>query len=155
MSSSSQTKQSTDKLLTENTSFYLRVDSSRLKDFYSLIKSVAQIVDDEVTIFFSNDGLSIRQMDRSRFSLVDLTIKRSFFSGDVGFEKELEICVNLPLIESRLRLRDPNDALVLSLDETTDSLILSLEGSIKRLMKVDFPVLICGSQLPAIRTESH
>jgi proliferating cell nuclear antigen PCNA len=110
----------------------IKVDDLDL--FSKVLNAAAAVLEDEGTFFVTpNDGVTLRNMDKSRFAMVDLKIHPKYFHGEFKCDKEYIISIQMQDLRKILQRAGKEDVLTLKLDEVNDTLNFLFEGRVKRL----------------------
>lgn len=112
----------------------LKIKVDNLDLFTKVLNAAAAVLEDEGTFLVTpQDGMTLRNMDKSRFAMVDLKIQPNYF-GDDDFEcdKEYLITVQMQDLKKILQRARKDDVLTLELDEANDTLKFLFESHVKR-----------------------
>lgn len=101
--------------------------------FTKVLNAAAAVLEDEGTFLITpSDGVTLRNMDKSRFAMVDLKIKPSFFKGSFNCDKDYIITIQMQDLKKILQRARKDDTLTLELNEKNDTLNFLFEGSVKK-----------------------
>ncbi|MHA2329594.1 MAG: hypothetical protein ACXACR_13845, partial [Candidatus Hodarchaeales archaeon] len=92
----------------------------------------AVLEDDGTFLITPQDGITLRNMDKSRFAMVDLKIQPNYFGSEFECDKEYLITIQMQDMKKILQRARKDDILTLSLDETNDTLSFLFESHVKR-----------------------
>lgn len=109
----------------------IKVDDLDL--FTKVLNAAATVLEDEGTFVITpKDGMTLRNMDKPRFAMVDLKIKPEYFHGDFKCDKEYHISVQMQDLKKILQRGSKEDILTISLNESKNLLNFTFEGRVKR-----------------------
>ena len=109
----------------------IKVDDLEL--FTKVLNATATVLEDEGTFVISpKDGMTLRNMDKPRFAMVDLKIKPEYFHGDFNCDKEYRISVQMQDLKKILQRGGREDSLTIKLNESKKLLNFTYEGRVKR-----------------------
>ena len=109
----------------------IKVDDLDL--FTKVLNAAATVLEDEGTFVITpNDGMTLRNMDKPRFAMVDLKIKPEYFHGDFKCDKEYKVSIQMQDLKKILQRGGKEDSLTISLDEGKNLLNFTFEGRVKR-----------------------
>jgi proliferating cell nuclear antigen PCNA len=109
----------------------IKVDDLDL--FTKVLNATATVLEDEGTFVISpNDGMTLRNMDKPRFAMVDLKIKPEYFHGDFKCDKEYKISIQMQDLKKILQRGGKEDSLTITLNEGKNLLNFTFEGRVKR-----------------------
>jgi proliferating cell nuclear antigen len=109
----------------------IKVDDLDL--FTKVLNATATVLEDEGTFVVNpKDGMTLRNMDKPRFAMVDLKIKPEYFHGDFKCDKEYKISIQMQDLKKILQRGGKEDSLVITLDEGKNLLKFTFEGRVKR-----------------------
>ena len=101
--------------------------------FQIVLNAAAAVLEDEGTFLITpSDGLTLRNMDKSRFAMVDLKIKPSFFKGRFDCDKDYILTIQMQDLKKILQRARKDDTLTLELNEKNDTLNFLFEGPVKK-----------------------
>ncbi|MFX0207636.1 MAG: hypothetical protein ACFFDT_16735 [Candidatus Hodarchaeota archaeon] len=111
----------------------LKIKVENLDLFTKVLNAAAAVLEDDGTFLITpQDGMTLRNMDKSRFAMVDLKIQPIYFGDDFECDKEYLITVQMQDLKKILQRARRDDTLTLELDETNDTLNFLYESHIKR-----------------------
>ncbi|MFX0170432.1 MAG: hypothetical protein ACFE9L_00775 [Candidatus Hodarchaeota archaeon] len=110
------------------------VDTTKLKFFKKIMSAVVALLEDLAGNFVitPSEGVRLRNMDKSRFALIDLTIKPVFFEGTLQCDKEYGIAVNVKDFQKVLERVTGDGSLEITLDHANDALKFQSNGFLKK-----------------------
>ncbi len=109
----------------------IKVDDLDL--FTKVLNATATVLEDEGTFVVNpKEGMTLRNMDKPRFAMVDLKIKPEYFHGDFKCDKEYKISIQMQDLKKILQRGGKEDSLVITLDEGKNLLNFTFEGRVKR-----------------------
>ena len=107
----------------------MKIEINEVNEFKQVINALAVILDDATTFIISPEtGLCVRQMDKSRFILIDLTISPSYFEM-FEVDKEYLFTIDIRFVKQILQRAKGIDKIVLTLDENHQVLKFDFIGS--------------------------
>ncbi|MFW9903692.1 MAG: hypothetical protein ACFFFH_05125 [Candidatus Thorarchaeota archaeon] len=111
----------------------LKIKVENLDLFTKVLNAAAAVLEDDGTFLITpQDGMTLRNMDKSRFAMVDLKISPNYFSGDFVCDKEFLITIQMQDLKRILQRARKDDILTLELDEAKDTLNFLFESHVKR-----------------------
>ncbi len=109
----------------------IKVDDLDL--FTKVLNAAATVLEDEGTFVITpNDGMTLRNMDKPRFAMVDLKIKPEYFHGDFKCDKEYKVSIQMQDLKKILQRGGKEDELTITLDEGKNLLNFTFQGRVKR-----------------------
>ncbi|MHA1941572.1 MAG: hypothetical protein ACW99F_12085 [Candidatus Hodarchaeales archaeon] len=109
----------------------IKVDDLDL--FTKVLNAAATVLEDEGTFVITpNDGMTLRNMDKPRFAMVDLKIKPEYFHGDFNCDKEYKVSIQMQDLKKILQRGGKEDSLTITLDEGKNLLNFTFQGRVKR-----------------------
>ncbi len=112
----------------------LRIKVDNLDLFTKVLNAAVAVLEDDGTFLITpQDGMTLRNMDKSRFAMVDLKIHPDYFGGDFTCDKEYLITIQMQDLKRILQRARKDDVLTLELDEANDTLNFLFESHVKRL----------------------
>lgn len=109
----------------------IKVDDLDL--FTKVLNAAATVLEDEGTFVITpNDGMTLRNMDKPRFAMVDLKIKPEYFHGDFKCDKEYKVSIQMQDLKKILQRGGKEDSLTITLDEGKNLLSFIFQGRVKR-----------------------
>lgn len=106
-------------------------ENTNIKLLQKVISSINQLLDDEVTLKLTPSEFIIRCLDKSRFVMVDLTIKSSFFK-DFTITKDLLMTIPLSRLHSIFNCYRKTDTISITFDNFDQTLLIELINDISR-----------------------
>lgn len=107
----------------------LEIKVEDLDLFTKVLNAAAAVLEDEGTFFATpEEGLTLRNMDKSRFAMVDLKIRPSYFNDGFKCDQKYVISIQMQDLKKILQRAGKEDVLTIRLDETNDTLIFMYEG---------------------------
>ncbi|MFX1538524.1 MAG: hypothetical protein ACFFDI_30400 [Promethearchaeota archaeon] len=111
----------------------LKIKVENLDLFTKVLNAAAAVLEDDGTFLITpQDGMTLRNMDKSRFAMVDLKINPNYFSDDFICDKEYLITIQMQDLKRILQRARKDDILTLELDEAKDTLNFLFESHVKR-----------------------
>lgn len=111
----------------------LKIKVENLDLFTKVLNAAAAVLEDDGTFLITpQDGMTLRNMDKSRFAMVDLKINPNYFSGDFVCDKEYLITIQMQDLKRILQRARKDDKLTLELNEAKDTLNFLFESHVKR-----------------------
>lgn len=111
----------------------LRIKVENLDLFTKVLNAAAAVLEDDGTFLITpQDGMTLRNMDKSRFAMVDLKIHPNYFGSEFECDKEYIITVQMQDLKKILQRARKDDILTLELDEPNDTLNFLFESHVKR-----------------------
>lgn len=111
----------------------LKIKVDKLDLFSKVLNAAAAVLEDEGTFLITpQDGMTLRNMDKSRFAMVDLKIQPSYFTDEFICDKEYLVTIQMQDLKKILQRARKDDALTLELDESKDTINFLFEGLVKR-----------------------
>ncbi|UCG01667.1 MAG: hypothetical protein JSW11_18905 [Candidatus Heimdallarchaeota archaeon] len=111
----------------------LKIKVENLDLFTKVLNAAAAVLEDDGTFLITpQDGITLRNMDKSRFAMVDLKINPNYFSDDFVCDKEYLITIQMQDLKRILQRARRDDILTLELDEAKDTLNFLFESHVKR-----------------------
>ncbi|MFX0086504.1 MAG: hypothetical protein ACFFAU_12610 [Candidatus Hodarchaeota archaeon] len=109
----------------------IKVDSLDL--FAKVMNAAAAVLEDDGTFLVTQqDGLTLRNMDKSRFAMVDLKVEPSYFGGEFECDKDYLLTIQMQDLKKILQRARRDDSLTILLDETNQTLKFLFEGNVKK-----------------------
>lgn len=99
-------------------------ETSKVKILQKIIASINAVIEGDVNIKFTPTDVIIRSFDHSRYAMVDLNIKDSFFK-EFSLNKEIILTISLNRLNKVLGRYRNNDNVIISID-SYDQLLLIL-----------------------------
>ncbi len=112
----------------------LMIDVIDLDLFSKVLNAAAVVLEDEGTFIVTpEDGLTLRNMDKSHFAMVDLKIRPDYF-GEKKYncDKEYIISIQMQDLRKILQRAGREDELNIKLDEANDTLVFTFKGREER-----------------------
>ena len=111
----------------------LKIKVENLDLFTKVLNAAAAVLEDDGTFLITpQDGMTLRNMDKSRFAMVDLKISPNYFSDEFVCDKEYLITIQMQDLKRILQRARRDDLLTLELDEAKDTLNFLFESHVKR-----------------------
>ncbi|MFX0122744.1 MAG: hypothetical protein ACFFAE_03845 [Candidatus Hodarchaeota archaeon] len=111
----------------------LKIKVENLDLFTKVLNAAAAVLEDDGTFLITpQDGMTLRNMDKSRFAMVDLKINPNYFSDDFICDKEYLITIQMQDLKRILQRARKDDILTLELDEAKDTLNFLFESHVTR-----------------------
>ena len=111
----------------------LEIKVDELELFTKVLNAAATVLEDEGTFVITpKDGMTLRNMDKPRFAMVDLKIKPNYFHGDFKCDKEYRISVQMQDLKRILQRGGKEDILTITLNESKNLLNFTFDGRVKR-----------------------
>ncbi len=111
----------------------LKIKVENLDLFTKVLNAAAAVLEDDGTFLITpQDGMTLRNMDKSRFAMVDLKINPTYFSDDFICDKEYMITIQMQDLKRILQRARKDDILTLELDEAKGTLNFLFESHVKR-----------------------
>jgi proliferating cell nuclear antigen len=127
-----------------------KVRIANAKFWKDLIGAVSAQVD-EATFDLKPEGVSLRAMDPSHVTMVDMNCPKDMFE-EYSCEKVSKLCISLSNMLKLIRGVSADESLGLSLDEEKNQLEMRIEGRYSRTLKI--PILgATGEEAPEPRLE--
>jgi proliferating cell nuclear antigen len=109
------------------------IDVNDLDLFTKVLNAAAAVLEDEGTFIVTpNDGMTLRNMDKSRFAMVDLKIQPKYFGENFKCDREYIISIQMQDLKRILQRAGREDELNLRLDEANDTLVFTFKGREER-----------------------
>lgn len=110
------------------------VDTDKLKFFKKMMGAIVALLEDLAGNFVitPTEGVRLRNMDKSRFALIDLTIRPAFFEGTLQCDKEYGIAINVKDFQKVLERVTGDGSLEITLDHANDALKFQSNGFVKK-----------------------
>jgi proliferating cell nuclear antigen len=109
------------------------IDIDDLDLFSKVLNAAAAVLEDEGTFIVTpEDGLTLRNMDKSRFAMVDLKIRPTYFGEKYNCDREYIISIQMQDLKRILQRAGREDELNLKLDEANDTLVFTFKGREER-----------------------
>ena len=112
----------------------LKMKLDNLDLFTKVMNAAAAVLEDEGTFLVSPaDGLTLRNMDKSRFAMVDLKVEPSYFvGGEFECDEEMLLTIQMQDLKKILQRARKDDSLTILLDEKNETLKFLFEGNVKK-----------------------
>ncbi|MFX0014841.1 MAG: hypothetical protein ACFFB2_00425 [Promethearchaeota archaeon] len=111
----------------------LKIKVDKLDLFSKVLNAAAAVLEDEGTFLITpQDGMTLRNMDKSRFAMVDLKIQPAYFTDEFICDKEYLVTIQMQDLRKILQRARKDDTLTLELDESNDTFNFLYEGLVKR-----------------------
>ncbi|MHA1444092.1 MAG: hypothetical protein ACTSR4_05010 [Candidatus Hodarchaeales archaeon] len=111
----------------------LEIKVTDLELFTKVLNATATVLEDEGTFVITPDGgITLRNMDKPRFAMVDLKIAPQYFHGEFKCDKEYKISIQMQDLKKILQRGGREDSLVITLKEDKNLLVFTFEGRVKR-----------------------
>ncbi|MHA1512820.1 MAG: hypothetical protein ACTSRJ_02010 [Candidatus Hodarchaeales archaeon] len=111
----------------------LEIKVTDLELFTKVLNATATVLEDEGTFVITPDGgITLRNMDKPRFAMVDLKIAPQYFHGEFKCDKEYKISIQMQDLKKILQRGGREDSLVITLKEDKNLLVFTYEGRVKR-----------------------
>ncbi|MHA2244508.1 MAG: hypothetical protein ACXADY_06025 [Candidatus Hodarchaeales archaeon] len=111
----------------------LKIKVENLDLFIKVLNAAAAVLEDDGTFLITpQDGMTLRNMDKSRFAMVDLKIQPNYFGEDFECDKEHLITIQMQDLKKILQRARKDDILTLELDEANDTLNFLFQSHVKR-----------------------
>lgn len=105
----------------------------KLKVFKKIMGAIAALLEDDGDFTITpTDGIILRDMEKSRFALIDLNIRPGFFEGNFQCDKEYAIAVNVKDFQKVLDRIQGDGSLEITLDQAHDALKFQTNGYVKK-----------------------
>jgi proliferating cell nuclear antigen PCNA len=111
----------------------LEIKVTELDLFTKVLNATATVLEDEGTFVITPDGgITLRNMDKPRFAMVDLKIAPKYFDGNFKCDKEYKISIQMQDLKKILQRGGREDTLTITLKEDKNLLVFTFEGRVKR-----------------------
>ncbi len=111
----------------------LKIKVDNLDLFSKVMNAAAAVLEDDGTFLVTpQDGLTLRNMDKSRFAMVDLKVEPSYFGGQFECDKDYLLTIQMQDLKKILQRARKDDSLTILLDETNQTLKFLFEGNVKK-----------------------
>jgi len=111
----------------------LEIKVTDLDLFTKVLNATATVLEDEGTFVITPDGgMTLRNMDKPRFAMVDLKIAPTYFHGEFKCDKEYKISIQMQDLKKILQRGKSDDSLIITLKEDKNLLVFTFEGRVKR-----------------------
>jgi len=111
----------------------LEIKVTDLELFTKVLNATATVLEDEGTFVITPEGgITLRNMDKPRFAMVDLKIAPKYFDGEFKCDKEYKISIQMQDLKKILQRGGREDTLLITLKEDKNLLSFTFEGRVKR-----------------------
>ncbi|MCK4848487.1 MAG: hypothetical protein KAT16_05660, partial [Candidatus Heimdallarchaeota archaeon] len=111
----------------------LEIKVTDLDLFTKVLNAAATVLDEEGTFVITPDGgITLRNMDKPRYTMVDLKIAPRYFDGDFKCDQEYKISIQMQDLKKILQRGGREDSLIITLQEDKNLLVFTFEGRVKR-----------------------
>ena len=111
----------------------LKIKVDNLDLFTKVMNAAAAVLEDDGTFLVTQqDGLTLRNMDKSRFAMVDLKVEPAYFGGGFECDKDYLLTIQMQDLKKILQRARKDDSLTILLDETNQTLKFLFEGNVKK-----------------------
>ncbi len=105
----------------------IKVDDLDL--FTKVLNAAAAVLEDEGTFFATpEEGLTLRNMDKSRFAMVDLKIRPNYFNEGYKCDKKYVISIQMQDLKKILQRAGKEETLTITLNEGNNTLVFEFIG---------------------------